>query len=206
MSDRARLQVEGIKVRFGGTIALDGVDLSVAAGEVLALIGENGAGKSTLMKVLSGAVVPAAGTMTLDDEPYNPRDPGDARRRGVAMIYQELSLAPSLSVQNNILLGMEPARLGILDENQMRAKAGAALSESRRRRSSRTAGLQTRIFTACAGCGSEDPRSLWAHCAADWPAREPSSSANRPPMSYTSASAARMTVEATLTERLSEPS
>ncbi len=123
------MHVEGVKVRFGGTIALDGVDLSVAPGEVLALIGENGAGKSTLMKVLSGAITPDSGTMALDGQPYRPRDPGEARRHGVAMIYQELSLAPSLSVQNNIMLGMEPARLGVLDGRQMQAQAKAALAE-----------------------------------------------------------------------------
>src|SRR6185295_20375957 len=89
----ARLRMQGVHKRFGATIALGGVDLSVRSGEVLALVGENGAGKSTLMKVLSGAHLPDEGQMWLDGQPYRPRNPLDARRSGVAMIYQELSLA-----------------------------------------------------------------------------------------------------------------
>src|SRR5690349_4527522 len=103
-----RLSMTGVRKRFGATIALDGVDFAVPAGTVHALIGENGAGKSTLMKVLAGAHAADEGSMQLDGEPYRPRDPMDARRRGVAMIYQELSLCPHLSVEENILLGMEP--------------------------------------------------------------------------------------------------
>lgn len=129
MTEQMRLQAEGIKVHFGGIIALDGVDLTVAAGEVLALIGENGAGKSTLMKVLSGAVLPDCGSMSLDGQQYQPHDPHDARVRGIAMIYQELSLAPSLTVQDNIFLGMEPARFGVLQMAQMRRQAQKALAE-----------------------------------------------------------------------------
>src|SRR6478735_3937306 len=110
-----RLRMEGVRKTFGATKALAGVDLHVNGGEVLALVGENGAGKSTLMKVLSGAHLPDAGEMWLDGEPYRPRNPLDARRAGVAMIYQELSLAKHLSVAENILLGMEPTHgAGIL--------------------------------------------------------------------------------------------
>ena len=89
--------MHGVRKRFGATQALDGVDIAVAAGEVLALIGENGAGKSTLMKVLSGAHAPDEGRMELDGQPFEPRHPADARRAGVSMIYQELSLALHLS-------------------------------------------------------------------------------------------------------------
>jgi ribose transport system ATP-binding protein len=124
-----RLQMRGVRKRFGATVALDGVDLAVAAGEVHALVGENGAGKSTLMKVLSGALQADAGEMWLDGRPYRPRGPQAARAAGVAMIYQELSLAPHLSVQDNILLGMEPTRLGRLDRAAMRRRSRDALEQ-----------------------------------------------------------------------------
>src|SRR5438270_12008426 len=97
MSAIFRFTMTGIAKRFGSTQALAGVDLDLRAGEVHALVGENGAGKSPLMKVLSGAVRPDAGDMTLDGEPYAPTGPQEARRRGVAMVYQELTLAPHLS-------------------------------------------------------------------------------------------------------------
>jgi ribose transport system ATP-binding protein len=99
---------------FGPTRALDGVSLTVRAGEVHALIGENGAGKSTLMKVLSGVHRPDSGAMTLRGLPFAPRNPREARQAGVAMIYQELALAPHLSVEANIMLGQERARAGVI--------------------------------------------------------------------------------------------
>ncbi len=114
VSPPLRLSMTGIAKRFGQTAALRGVDLDLLPGEVHALVGENGAGKSTLMKVLSGAVVPDAGRMTLDGKPYAPANPQAARRQGVAMIYQELTLAPHLSVEANIMLGQEESRLGFL--------------------------------------------------------------------------------------------
>ena len=127
-SQQPRLCMAGVSKRFGGTVALEGVDLHVGAGEVLALVGENGAGKSTLMKILSGAYSPDAGAMQLDGKPYRPRGPLGARRAGVAMIYQELSLAGHLSVEENIVLGMEPTRLGLVRRRAMRAKALEALA------------------------------------------------------------------------------
>src|SRR5438067_1859992 len=117
-----------IRKRFGPTQALAGVDLELCAGEVHALVGENGAGKSTLMKVLSGAVRPDAGAMTLDGAPYHPAGPQDARRRGVAMIYQELTLAPHLSVEANVTLGLETTTLGFLRRGVDRRRVEEALA------------------------------------------------------------------------------
>jgi ribose transport system ATP-binding protein len=124
-----RLRMQGVRKRFGATVALDGVDLSVGPEEVLALIGENGAGKSTLMKILAGAHQPDDGSMWIEGEPYAPRDPLDARRRGVAMIYQELALAKDLTVMENILLGMEPTRGPLMNWPEMRRRAAEAMAQ-----------------------------------------------------------------------------
>jgi ABC-type sugar transport system ATPase subunit len=121
------LTMTGISKRFGATQALAEVALSVSAGRVLALIGENGAGKSTLMKVLSGAYAPDSGSMLLAGKPYAPTGPHDARLAGVSMIYQELNLAPDLSVEDNIMLGQECRRLGLLDRRAQREKVRCAL-------------------------------------------------------------------------------
>jgi ribose transport system ATP-binding protein len=118
-----------VSKRFGATVALEDVGIEVAAGEVLALVGENGAGKSTLMKVCSGAVRADAGQMWLDGAPYRPSNPLEARRAGVAMIYQELSLTPHLNVQENIMLGMEPARFGVVRAKQVRRRTIEAIKE-----------------------------------------------------------------------------
>jgi ribose transport system ATP-binding protein len=123
------LSMRGVTKRFGPTVALDGVDLTLRRGEVLALIGENGAGKSTLMKVLAGVHAADAGTLSLDGRPYRPRHPLHARREGVAMIYQELSIAPDLSVMENVLLGVEPTRGPLLRWRRMRQQTAAALAE-----------------------------------------------------------------------------
>ena len=123
------LRVSGITKRFGATIALDGVDLAIRPGEVHALIGENGAGKSTLMNVLSGAMQPDGGEMEMDGESYAPASPLHARRRGIALIHQELSLCPHLSVAENILLGSESSRLGRIDLGETRRRALALLDE-----------------------------------------------------------------------------
>jgi ribose transport system ATP-binding protein len=122
------LSMRGISKRFGATRALVQVDLQVAPGEVLALIGENGAGKSTLMKVLSGAHRPDAGNMTLDGAPYAPAGPHQARLAGVAMIYQELNLARDLSIEDNIMLGQEARRWGLLRRSIQRRRVREALA------------------------------------------------------------------------------
>jgi len=123
-----RFAMRGIRKAFGATIALDGVDLSVNEGEICGLIGQNGAGKSTLMSVLSGALLPDAGEMWIEGRPFAPHSPLDARRAGVAMIYQELSLAPHLSVMENIMMGAEPMRFGLVDWPRMRETASRALA------------------------------------------------------------------------------
>jgi ribose transport system ATP-binding protein len=119
----------GIRKSYGPTAALRDVDLELLAGEVHALVGENGAGKSTLMKVLSGAERPDAGTMELDGTAYHPDGPQDARRRGVAMIYQELAVCPDLSVEANVLLGLESTGFGFLKKERDRERVRAALAE-----------------------------------------------------------------------------
>jgi len=121
--------MERVSKRFGATIALDDVSISVDAGEILALVGENGAGKSTLMKILSGAYRPDAGEIWLDGSPYRPRNPLEGRLAGVAMIYQELSLAKHLSVMENIVLGMEPTIGPLIDWQQVRRRAGDAMGQ-----------------------------------------------------------------------------
>jgi ribose transport system ATP-binding protein len=114
------LRMSAISKRFGATRALRGVSLELHPGQALALIGENGAGKSTLMKVLSGAHSPDDGIMELAGQPYAPRGPHAARTAGVVMIYQELNLAKDLSVEDNIMLGQEHARWGLVDRAAQR--------------------------------------------------------------------------------------
>ncbi|HVU17791.1 MAG TPA: sugar ABC transporter ATP-binding protein [Candidatus Didemnitutus sp.] len=124
-----RLRLTGIARRFGATVALAGVDLTVGPGEIHALVGENGAGKSTLMRILSGAVTADAGTMELDGEPYAPANPQEARAAGVGMVNQELAIARHLTVADNIVLGAEPTHRGLLDAEAARRKAAAALTD-----------------------------------------------------------------------------
>ena len=124
-----RLEMRGVRRSFGATKALRGVELTVAPGEVMALVGENGAGKSTLMKILSGAIPPDDGKMLLDGADYIPGNPLHARKSGVAMIYEELALAPHLSVMENILLGIEPRRGPLMRWPEMKRRAAAALAE-----------------------------------------------------------------------------
>lgn len=121
------LSLTNISKRFGPTVALDGVNLTLQPGEVHALIGENGAGKSTLMNVLAGLVRPDQGEMEIEGKAYSPGNPLDARARGIALIHQELSLFPHLSVAENILMGIEPSRFGLLDKATARARTAEVL-------------------------------------------------------------------------------
>lgn len=121
------LKLRSIRKHFGKTIALDDVNFSLQQGEVHALIGENGAGKSTLMNVISGSLKPDGGTIEIKGKSYAPASPLDARRNGIALIHQELSLAPHLSVAENILMGMENSRWGWLNRQELRRGASAVL-------------------------------------------------------------------------------
>jgi len=117
------LELRGVSKSFGAVAALRDVQLDLAAGEVHALVGENGAGKSTLVKVLAGVHQPDAGTITLDDEPVTIGSPAAARAAGIAVIYQEPTLFPDLSVAENIFMGRQPLRsLRRIDAAAMRAR------------------------------------------------------------------------------------
>jgi ribose transport system ATP-binding protein len=124
----ALLEMRGVSKSFGANRALDGVSLALAAGEVHALVGENGAGKSTLMKILSGAYQPDSGEMMLGGAPYAPKGPREARARGVAMIYQELALAPHLTVEANVMLGQERVVAGLVRRGEHRRLVSDALN------------------------------------------------------------------------------
>jgi ribose transport system ATP-binding protein len=121
------LTLSKISRSFGPTIALDSVDLHLHEGEVHALIGENGAGKSTLMNVIAGSLRPDQGTMEFHGKPYAPSNPLDARTHGIALIHQELSLCPHLSVAENVLMGIESSRLGWLDRDKLIARTNDVL-------------------------------------------------------------------------------
>ena len=121
------LRMERISKTFGATRALDAVDFDLRPGEAHALLGENGAGKSTLIKVLSGAVKPDAGAIWLEGKRFVPAGPLESRLAGISVIYQELNLAPHLTVEENIMLGREFHGFGFLRRRQMREKVREAL-------------------------------------------------------------------------------
>jgi fructose transport system ATP-binding protein len=108
------LQAKGLVKTYGHVVALDGVDLELYPGEVLAVIGDNGAGKSTLIKCLSGAVTPGTGEILLDGQPVHFRSPQDARTYGIETVYQTLAVAPALDIASNLYLGREVRRTGLL--------------------------------------------------------------------------------------------
>src|SRR6201999_3184078 len=108
------LEARGLVKRYGNVTALDGCDFEVLPGEIMAVIGDNGAGKSSLIKALSGATVPDEGEIRLDGNPVRFRSPLDAREQGIETVYQDLAVAPAMSIAENLFLGREIRRPGIL--------------------------------------------------------------------------------------------
>jgi len=133
MTSTALYEVRGVGKRYGGVVALDGVNFSLHAGEVVGLVGDNGAGKSTLVKVLSGAHEPDSGEIYLQGERRSWKSPHDAMEAGVETLYQDSGIAPDLTVSANVFLGREIlrkgvlGRLGFLDEKAMRKQAQSEL-------------------------------------------------------------------------------
>jgi ribose transport system ATP-binding protein len=121
------LEMRGIAKRFGGAHALRGVDFDLKRGEVHALLGENGAGKTTLMNILSGVIEPDEGSIEVEGKPVRISSPRDAQANGIATIFQELDLVPSLDVAANLFLGRELTRVGVLDRAAMRRAAHSRL-------------------------------------------------------------------------------
>jgi fructose transport system ATP-binding protein len=130
------LSARGLVKTFGKVVGLDGVDLDLYPGEVLAVIGDNGAGKSTLIKCLTGALTPDAGELFLEGRPTQFKRPQDARDAGIETVYQTLAVAPALDIATNLFLGREKRRRGplgsifrMLDQKGMRREAAQALAD-----------------------------------------------------------------------------
>src|SRR6202795_4094246 len=130
------LEARNIVKRYGHVTALDGANLELRAGEVLAVIGDNGAGKSTMVKVLCGAVVPDEGEVLLDGAPVHFGSPLDPRKRGIETVYQDLAVAPALDIATNLFLGRELRCRGILgswfrllDKHKMKTEAQREMAE-----------------------------------------------------------------------------
>ncbi len=130
------LRARGLVKTFGRVVGLDGVDLDLYPGEVLAVIGDNGAGKSTLIKCLSGALVPDSGTLELEGRAVSFKRPQDARDAGIETVYQTLAVIPALDIASNLYLAREERRTGplgsvlrMLDKKGMRDRAGSAMQD-----------------------------------------------------------------------------
>jgi fructose transport system ATP-binding protein len=130
------LEAHGLVKRYGHVTALDGVDLELLPGEILAVIGDNGAGKSSLIKALSGALIPDEGRILLDGRPVHFHNPADARRAGIETVYQDLAVAPALDIASNLFLGREIRRkdpigriFRMLDSKRMQAEASSHMRD-----------------------------------------------------------------------------
>src|SRR3954454_3622602 len=125
----ARLRMEGISKSFGGVAALREVDFELLEGQVHGLVGENGAGKSTLMKIIAGVHTTFTGKMLLDGREVRFHSARDALNAGIGMVHQELSIVPDLTVAENVNLGKQPTRNGVIDWKAMKAGAKAQLEK-----------------------------------------------------------------------------
>jgi D-xylose transport system ATP-binding protein len=123
------LRLRQIGKHFGPVQALDGIDLDIPAGQVTALVGDNGAGKTTLIKCIAGIWEPSAGEMLWNGEAVHPRTPRDATQLGIATVYQDLALCDNLDIVQNMQLGHEPMRFGLLDEITMEKTTKATLAD-----------------------------------------------------------------------------
>ncbi|CAM3622620.1 Fructose ABC transporter, ATP-binding component FrcA [Deinococcus saxicola] len=130
------MEARGLVKRYGSVTAINGADFELRAGEILAVIGDNGAGKSSLIKALSGAVVPDEGQIFLDGQPVSFRSPIDARKQGIETVYQDLAVAPAMTIAENLFLGREILRPGpfarllkIIDKKRMFEEATAYMSD-----------------------------------------------------------------------------
>ncbi len=130
------MQAKGLVKRYGQVTALDGADFELRAGEILAVIGDNGAGKSSLIKCLSGATVPDEGELLLDGRQIHFKGPIDARRVGIETVYQDLAVAPAMTISENLFLGRELLRegflgsvLGMLDKKKMLEQSIARMND-----------------------------------------------------------------------------
>ncbi|HLQ14885.1 MAG TPA: ATP-binding cassette domain-containing protein [Candidatus Eisenbacteria bacterium] len=146
----AVLEARGLVKRYGNVTALDGADFDLRPREILALIGDNGAGKSTLIKALSGAIAPDGGQILLNGTQMHFRAPLDARRHGIETVYQDLALAPALDIAENVFLGRELRRRGILgivlrmaDRPRMLREAGTHIANLKIRIGSLTQAVET---------------------------------------------------------------
>ena len=121
------LEVRDLTKSFPGVLALKGVSLTLAKGEVLSLIGENGAGKSTLMKILAGVQPADSGEFLIDGSPMALKNVREAMDQGIALIHQELNLASNLDLASNIFLGREPGSKGFINEQDLHSQAAEYL-------------------------------------------------------------------------------
>ena len=136
MSESFTLKAQGLKKRYGGVQALNGVDIEIRPGEVVGLMGDNGAGKSTFVRILCGAEHPDDGTIEFKGVRVNFRSPHEAAALGVSVVYQDLALVGLMDVARNVFLGHEPTKMGFVRIRRMRKEAADLLSNLKIRISS----------------------------------------------------------------------